>query len=99
MTVLSVNVNKIALLRNSRGRDFPSVVGFSEQLIDLGVKGITVHPRPDERHITRRDVYALSEMLENKPQVEFNIEGYPSEDFMKMVCELCLLYTSDAADE
>tara|TARA_B110000444_G_scaffold251454_1_gene279338 strand:+ start:3250 stop:3909 length:660 start_codon:yes stop_codon:yes gene_type:complete len=65
------------------------VVGFSEQLIDLGVKGITVHPRPDERHITRRDVYALSEMLENKPQVEFNIEGYPSEDFMKMVCELC----------
>lgn len=89
MTVLSVNVNKIALLRNSRGRDFPSVVGFSEQLIDLGVKGITVHPRPDERHVTRRDVYALSEMLKDKPQVEFNIEGYPSEDFMKMVCEVC----------
>ena len=88
MTVLSVNVNKIALLRNSRGRDFPSVVGFSEQLIELGVKGITVHPRPDERHITRRDVYALSEMLKDKPQVEFNIEGYPSEDFMKMVREV-----------
>lgn len=89
MTVLSVNVNKIALLRNSRGREFPSVVGFSEQLIALGVKGITVHPRPDERHITRRDVYALSEMLKDKPQVEFNIEGYPSEDFMKMVLEVC----------
>ena len=89
MTVLSVNVNKIALLRNSRGRDFPSVVGFSEQLIDLGVKGITVHPRPDERHVTRRDVYALSEMLRDKPQVEFNIEGYPSEDFIKMVLEVC----------
>ena len=89
MTVLSVNVNKIALLRNSRGRDFPSVVGFSEQLINLGVKGITVHPRPDERHITRRDVYELSEMLKDKPQVEFNIEGYPSEDFMKMVLEVC----------
>ena len=89
MTVLSVNVNKIALLRNSRGRDFPSVVGFSEQLVTLGVKGITVHPRPDERHITRRDVYALSEMLKDKPQVEFNIEGYPSVDFMKMVCEVC----------
>ena len=89
MTVLSVNVNKIALLRNSRGREFPSVVGFSEQLITLGVKGITVHPRPDERHITRRDVYALSEMLKEKPQVEFNIEGYPSEDFMKMVLEVC----------
>ena len=89
MTVLSVNVNKIALLRNSRGREFPSVVGFSEQLITLGVKGITVHPRPDERHITRRDVYALSEMLKEKPQVEFNIEGYPSEDFIKMVLEVC----------
>ncbi|PCI74688.1 MAG: pyridoxine 5'-phosphate synthase [SAR86 cluster bacterium] len=89
MTVLSVNVNKIALLRNSRGRDFPSVVGFSEQLIELGVKGITVHPRPDERHITRRDVYALSELLKDKPQVEFNIEGYPSEDFMKMALEVC----------
>ena len=88
MTVLSVNVNKIALLRNSRGRDFPSVLGFSEQLIGLGVKSITVHPRPDERHITRSDVYALSEMLSDKPQVEFNIEGYPSEEFMKMVCEV-----------
>jgi pyridoxine 5-phosphate synthase len=88
VTVLSVNVNKIALLRNSRGRDFPSVVGFSEQLIELGVRGITVHPRPDERHITRRDVYELSEMLAGKPQVEFNIEGYPSEDFMKMVLEV-----------
>jgi len=65
VTVLSVNVNKIALLRNSRGRDFPSVLGFSEQLISLGVKGITVHPRPDERHITRRDVYELSELLQD----------------------------------
>lgn len=89
MTILSVNVNKIALLRNSRGRDFPSVVGFSEQLIELGVRGITVHPRPDERHITRRDVYALNEMLEGKPQVEFNIEGYPSAEFMEMVQEVC----------
>lgn len=88
MTVLSVNVNKIALLRNSRGRDFPSVVGFSEQLIRLGVKGITVHPRPDERHITRRDVYALSEMLSEIEDVEFNIEGYPSAEFIKMVCEV-----------
>jgi pyridoxine 5-phosphate synthase len=79
VTVLSVNVNKIALLRNSRGRDFPCVVGFSEQLIDLGVKGITVHPRPDERHVTRRDVYALSEMLRDKPQVEFNIEVCPDQ--------------------
>ncbi len=88
MTLLSVNVNKIALLRNSRGRDFPSVLGFSEQLIQLGVRGITVHPRPDERHVTRRDVHDLSAMLKGMPQVEFNIEGYPSEEFIKMVCEV-----------
>jgi len=97
-----VNVNKIALLRNSRGRDFPSVVGFSEQLIELGVRGITVHPRPDERHITRRDVYDLSEMLKDKPEVEFNIEGYPSDEFMKMVLEVspdqCTL-VPDAPDQ
>lgn len=102
MTVLSVNVNKIALLRNSRGRDFPSVVGFSEQLIDLGVRGITVHPRPDERHVTRRDVFELSDLLKDKADVEFNIEGYPSEDFMKMVCEVkpnqCTL-VPDAPDQ
>ncbi len=89
MTVLSVNVNKIALLRNSRGRDVPSVLGFTAQLIGLGVKGITVHPRPDERHISRRDVYELSEFLQDKPEVEFNIEGYPSDDFIKMVKEVC----------
>jgi len=85
MTVLSVNVNKIALLRNSRGRDYPSVLGFVEQVINLGVAGITVHPRPDERHITRRDVYQISEFLQDKPDVEFNIEGYPSDDFLALV--------------
>lgn len=88
MTILSVNVNKIALLRNSRGRDFPSVVGFVEQLIDLGVRGITVHPRPDERHITRRDVYDLTELLQGKPNIEFNMEGYPSQDFLSLVTEV-----------
>lgn len=89
MTILSVNVNKIALLRNSRGRDFPSVLDFTAQLISLGVKGITVHPRPDERHISRRDVYQLTEFLQDKPEVEFNIEGYPSDEFIKMVREVC----------
>ncbi len=88
MTVLSVNVNKIALLRNSRGRDFPSVLEFSEQLVGLGVKGITVHPRPDERHITRLDVYQLDEYLAGKPGIEFNIEGYPSDEFIEMILEL-----------
>ena len=85
MTVLSVNVNKIALLRNSRGRDYPSVLGFVRQVIELGVKGITVHPRPDERHVTRRDVFEISELLQDRPDIEFNIEGYPSEEFLALV--------------
>ena len=85
MTVLSVNVNKIALLRNSRGRDFPSVIDFSKRVIGIGVKGITVHPRPDERHVTRRDIRELTSFLADYPGVEFNIEGYPSEDFMELV--------------
>lgn len=85
MTVLSVNVNKIALLRNSRGRDFPSVIDFSKRVIGLGVTGITVHPRPDERHVTRRDIRELTSFLADYPDVEFNIEGYPSEDFMELV--------------
>jgi pyridoxine 5-phosphate synthase len=85
MTVLSVNVNKIALLRNSRGRDFPSVIAFAKRVIGLGVKGITVHPRPDERHITRRDIRELTSFLADYPGVEFNIEGYPSEEFMELV--------------
>jgi pyridoxine 5-phosphate synthase len=88
MTVLSVNVNKIALLRNSRGRDYPSVVDFAAQVIDMGVKGITVHPRPDERHITRQDAFDLGEFLSSKKDVEFNIEGYPSNDFVELVLEI-----------
>lgn len=87
MTVLSVNLNKIALLRNSRGRDFPSVVRYAERVIALGVRGITVHPRPDERHITRQDVRDLSAVLAQHRSVEFNIEGYPSPEFMELVIE------------
>jgi len=85
MTILSVNVNKIALLRNSRGRDFPSVRGFAEQCLSLGIKGITVHPRPDERHIRRRDVAELAELISHHEDVEFNIEGYPSRQFLDLV--------------
>ena len=88
MTVLSINVNKIALLRNSRGRDYPNVVAFAKQMIALGVRGITVHPRPDERHITRADVYDLSHLLQDYKDVEFNIEGYPSEDLLDLVGEV-----------
>jgi len=88
MTVLSINVNKIALLRNSRGSNFPDLTEFVKQLIDMGVKGITVHPRPDQRHITRQDVYDLSLLLQAHEDVEFNIEGYPGPDFLDMVCQV-----------
>jgi pyridoxine 5-phosphate synthase len=87
MTLLSVNVNKIALLRNSRGHDYPSVVDFVDTVIRLGARGITVHPRPDERHITRKDVLGISHFLRLHPEVEFNIEGYPSPEFIQLVQE------------
>ena len=89
MAVLSVNVNKIALLRNSRGRDFPNVIHYVERIISLGVKGITVHPRPDERHVTKKDVFDINECLKSHSGVEFNIEGYPSREFLKLVLAVC----------
>ncbi len=99
MTMLSVNLNKIALIRNSRGRDFPNLENFAQHFINLGVKGITVHPRPDERHVTRQDVYDLAEFLALYPDVEFNIEGYPSPEFLALVCEVkpaqCTLVPDD----
>ena len=79
MTNLSVNVNKIAWLRNARGENRPNLLGLSELLIDSGIQGITVHPRPDLRHITPDDVYELS-LLCTKKSVEFNIEGNPFAD-------------------
>lgn len=85
MTSLSVNLNKIALLRNSRGRDYPNVLDYARKLIDMGVQGITVHPRQDERHIKRTDALELGALLADVPGVELNIEGYPSEDFMELV--------------
>lgn len=87
MTKLSVNINKIALLRNSRGRDFPNVLDFAQKFIDLGVHGITVHPRQDQRHITNKDAYELAEFLQDFPNIEYNIEGYPSENFLKIIAE------------
>lgn len=83
-TKLSVNVNKLATLRNSRGKNNPDVLAHSLEIIRFGGEGITVHPRPDERHIRRRDVYELKEAI----SVELNIEGYPSEDFVRMVEEV-----------
>jgi pyridoxine 5-phosphate synthase len=85
MTALSVNLNKIAWLRNSRDSNYPNVCEFAKKFIELGVKGITVHPRPDERHIKRQDVWDLSALLNDYPEVEFNIEGNPTEDFLELV--------------
>ena len=87
MAQLSVNVNKFALLRNSRGQNTPDVLAIARQCIAAGVVGITVHPRPDGRHIRRDDVTTLSPYL-NDCGKEFNIEGYPSPDFVDMVCQV-----------
>ena len=84
MTRLSVNVNKIATLRNARGGQEPDVVQAAMRIEGFGADGITVHPRPDARHITYADVRALKEVV----QTEFNIEGYPSDDFVQLVCDL-----------
>ncbi|MEM1324564.1 MAG: pyridoxine 5'-phosphate synthase [Bacteroidota bacterium] len=81
MTRLSVNVNKVALLRNSRGSNFPDLLKVAKDCEDFGAQGITVHPRPDERHIRYSDVAPLKAQVRS----EFNIEGYPSPDFMKLV--------------
>ncbi|MCC5915838.1 MAG: pyridoxine 5'-phosphate synthase [Cryomorphaceae bacterium] len=84
MTKLSVNINKIATLRNARGGNIPNVVKAALDIERFGADGITVHPRPDERHIRYRDVFDLKDVL----QTEFNIEGYPSQAFMKMILEV-----------
>lgn len=81
MTKLSVNVNKIATLRNARGGNNPSVVEVAMDCERFGAQGITVHPRPDERHITKKDVFELADVV----TTEFNIEGYPDERFMKII--------------
>jgi pyridoxine 5-phosphate synthase len=85
MTKLSVNVNKLATIRNARGKNNPDVVAQSLKILSYGAQGITVHPRPDERHIRRQDVYDLKKAIDgNFPGVELNIEGFPSNDFIKM---------------
>ena len=84
MTKLSVNINKIALLRNARGGNLPDLLKAALDCERFGAQGITVHPRPDERHVRYKDVYDLKPIL----KTEFNIEGYPSEQFMDMVCDV-----------
>ncbi len=81
MTKLSVNINKIATLRNSRGGNIPDVVKAAIDAQNFGADGITVHPRPDERHIRRKDVFDIRPII----RTEFNIEGYPSRQFIDLV--------------
>ncbi|WP_299180795.1 pyridoxine 5'-phosphate synthase [uncultured Chryseobacterium sp.] len=84
MTKLSVNINKIATLRNARGGETPSVTEAAIKIQEFGAQGITIHPRPDERHITRKDVYDLKPLV----TAEFNIEGNPHRPFIDMVLEV-----------
>ena len=84
MTKLSVNINKVATLRNARGEDIPDVVKFAVDCEKFGADGITVHPRPDQRHITYADVRNLKKVV----TTEFNIEGFPSKEFMNLVLEV-----------
>jgi len=84
MTRLSVNINKIATLRNARGGNIPNVLESAINCERFGAQGITVHPRPDERHITYQDVYDIKPVI----TTEFNIEGYPSDEFINMVLEI-----------
>src|SRR6266550_288945 len=81
MTRLSVNVNKVATLRNTRTNGIPSVVRFAKLALDAGAHGITVHPRPDERHIRPTDVFEIAELLKDYPRTEYNIEGNPFETY------------------
>jgi len=88
MTALSINVNKFALIRNARSADMPNLVDISKKCIEYGADGITVHPRPDERHVKFSDLQELKNLTNNYKQIEFNIEGYPSDDFIKRVIDV-----------
>ena len=84
MTKLSVNINKVATLRNARGGNMPDVLKFAKDCELFGAEGITVHPRPDERHIRYQDVRDLRKIV----TTEFNIEGYPCQSFIDLVKEV-----------
>jgi pyridoxine 5-phosphate synthase len=89
MARLSVNLNKIALLRNSRRTGVPDVCRFGRLALDAGAQGLTVHPRPDERHIRAADVPLLGELMKpERPAMEFNIEGYPDDRFMQILRDI-----------
>jgi pyridoxine 5-phosphate synthase len=101
MTSLSVNLNKIALLRNSREGDKPNLLDFANLCIRSGVHGLTIHPRPDQRHARYADVYNLAALVSEHQNVELNIEGNPGEKFLQVVLEArptqCTLVPDDPA--
>jgi pyridoxine 5-phosphate synthase len=87
-TALSVNVNLVAQIRNRRPLPFPSVTGLSTIALEAGAQGITIHPRPDQRHIRTHDVFDLAELMTKWPQAEFNIEGNPLHNLMDLLRQL-----------
>jgi pyridoxine 5-phosphate synthase len=101
MTRLSVNLNKVALLRNSRTLGIPSVVRAGVIVLDAGAQGLTVHPRPDQRHIRPHDVFDLAELLRARPGIEYNIEGNPFENMLEYAHKVrprqCTLVPDDPA--
>jgi pyridoxine 5-phosphate synthase len=88
VTALSVNVNKVALLRNTRELGIPSVLRAATLALEAGANGITVHPRPDQRHIRTHDVFELADLMLQWPQAEYNIEGNPFHNLMELIREL-----------
>lgn len=101
-TALSVNVNKVALVRNTRHLGIPSVTRAAEQCLRAGAQGITVHPRPDERHIRAHDVHELAELMKAWPDREYNIEGNPSQnlmDFIRQVRPHQATFVPDSEDQ
>ncbi|HEY6725090.1 MAG TPA: pyridoxine 5'-phosphate synthase [Polyangiaceae bacterium] len=102
MTKFSVNLNKIALLRNSRGRNVPDVAAVARRCLASGAHGITVHPRPDQRHTRYTDVLELARVVREFPGAEFNVEGNPTEQFIALVLEAKpdqVTLVPDAADQ
>ena len=85
MTALSVNINKFALVRNARGSNMPDIINISEKCLKYGADGITLHPRPDERHAKFSDLAPLQYLVSKYEKKEFNIEGYPSKNFIEKV--------------
>ena len=83
MTALSVNINKFALVRNARGSNQPDLLDISKKCIDYGANGITLHPRPDERHAKISDLDPIKKLVSKFSNVELNVEGFPSNNFME----------------